>query len=107
MVELDVKDVAHVAAAELAHHLARVQVPYLDGAVIRAAHEPPRARVERERADEVIVPGERAQAHAQVRVPDLDLAVVRAGHDQIALRDTPEGENETKPSWIEGGGHAP
>ena len=85
VVELDVEDVARVAPAELAHHLARVQVPDLDRLVVAPAHEPPAPRVERQRAHEEVVPGQRPQACASVRVPHLDLAVVGAGDDEVLL----------------------
>ncbi len=51
MVELDVEDVAHVAAAVLAHELPRVQIPHLDRFVVAPAHEPPAAGVEGKCAD--------------------------------------------------------
>ena len=81
VVELDVEDVAHVAPAELAHHPPRVHVPHLDRLVVAPAHEPPAPRVERQRADEVVVARQRPQARAGVRIPHLDLAVIRAGDD--------------------------
>ena len=96
MVELDVEDVARVAPAELAHHLARVQVPDLDRLVVAPAHEPPAPRVERQRADEVVVARQRAQARAGVRVPHLDLAVVRAGDDEIVLNGS-QAQGQTTP----------
>ena len=61
MVELNVEDVAHMASAELSHHLAGMQVPHLDRLVVAPAHEPPAPRIEGERADEVVVTGQRAE----------------------------------------------
>ena len=86
MVKLYVEDVARMAPAELANHLARAQVPHLHRLVVAPAHQPPAPGVERQRAHEEVVPGQRPQACASVGVPHLDLAVVRTGDDEVLLR---------------------
>lgn len=85
VVELDVEYVAHVASAELAHKLPRVQIPHLDRLVVAPAHEPPAAWVEGKSADQIVVSDKCAKTCTRVGVPDFDLAVVGARYNEVIL----------------------
>lgn len=52
VVEFYVKYMAHMAAAELAEHLASVHIPHLDRLIIARTHETATAWVKRQRAHE-------------------------------------------------------
>ena len=85
VVKLDVEYMADVAAPELAYHLPGVQVPHLDRLVVAPAHEPSARWVERQRADERVVAGQRPQTRPGVRVPDLDLTIAGPRDDEVPL----------------------
>lgn len=71
---------------ELVQHLARLGVPDACRTVVPRADDAVTPFVEREAADEVRVPDERAEALARVGIPELDRPVVAARDEQLATR---------------------
>ena len=65
-----------ILPSELTHHFSRAQVPDLDSSVIAATNETAAFWIKGQRAHEVIVSSQSADAFTSRRTPYLDLLVI-------------------------------